>query len=200
MDVFSITRSRLREDLLTLYFMNPSRKFFLRELERILQFPVGNLRRELIHLERMGLFFRENKGNLVYYSLNQSYPIFEELKSIIFKISGVSKMIRDVLYLFKGISFAFLYGSFATGEEEEGSDIDLLIIGKVDEDSLLEGLSKVEQKIQREINYYIYEKTEFDTKKRTDHSFLSELSKVEKIFLVGDETELMALPDSIAGK
>ncbi len=200
MDVFSITRSRLREELLTLYFMNPSKKYFLRELERILQFPVGNLRRELIKLEKTGLFLRENNGNLAYYYLNQSYPIFEELKSIIFKISGVPKMIRDILNHFKGISFAFIYGSFATGEEEEDSDIDILIIGKVDEDRLLEDLSKIEQKLQREINYYIYAKKEFDQKKKTDHSFILELSKVEKIFLVGDEAELMAEPAGIEKK
>ena len=77
MDLFRITKSKLREELLALYFTNPNKKYYLRELERLLNFSVGNIRRELIKLERTGLFLSENKGNLVYYYLNQSYPLFE---------------------------------------------------------------------------------------------------------------------------
>jgi len=43
MDLFRITKSKLREELLTLYFTNPDKKYYLRELERILNFSVGNI-------------------------------------------------------------------------------------------------------------------------------------------------------------
>ena len=69
MDLFSITKSKLREQLLALYFTNPDKKYYLRELERILKFSVGNIRRELIKLQSAGLFLSESKGNLVYYYL-----------------------------------------------------------------------------------------------------------------------------------
>jgi hypothetical protein len=75
MELFRITKSKLREELLTLYFTNPDKKYYLRVLERMLHFSVGNIRRELIKLERTGLFRIENKGNMVYYYLNQSYPL-----------------------------------------------------------------------------------------------------------------------------
>ena len=97
MDMFRITKSKLREELLTLYFTNPNKKYYLRELERILNFSVGNIRRELIKLESTGLFLSESKGNLVYYYLNKSYPFFKELKSIIFKTSGAPKMLPKYL-------------------------------------------------------------------------------------------------------
>jgi predicted nucleotidyltransferase len=190
MGLFSIKKSKLREGLLTLYVTNPNKKYYLRELERILNYSVANIRRELIKLERSGLFLRENKGNLVYYYLNHSYPLFNEFKSIIIKTSGVPKILRDVLIKFKGIRQAFIYGPFAKGEEREDSDIDILIIGKVDEDKLIEGLSKLEQEFQREINYYIYEKEDFDRKKKTDNSFISGISKMEKIFIIGHASEL----------
>jgi len=57
MDLFRITKSKLREGLLALYFTNPNKKYYLRELEKILNFSVGNIRRELIKLESTGLFF-----------------------------------------------------------------------------------------------------------------------------------------------
>ena len=94
MYVFRITKSKLREELLALYFTSPNKKYYLRELEKWLNFSVGNIRRELIKLENTGLFLIENKGNLVYYYLNQSYPLFEELKSIIFKTSGAPKYFK----------------------------------------------------------------------------------------------------------
>ena len=190
MDMFRITKSKLREDLLALYFTNPNKKYYLRELERILNFSVGNIRRELIKLESTGLFLSENKGNLLYYYLNQSYPLFKELKSIIFKTSGVPRMLHNVLEKFDDIDRAFIYGSFAKGEEREDSDIDLLIIGEVNEDKLIEEIGKLERKLQREINYAIYEKEDFKKKKEEGNSFIVDISKEKKIFLIGDENGL----------
>ena len=190
MDMFTITKSKLREGLLVLYFTNPNKKYYLRELERILNFSVGNIRRELIKLESTGLFLSENKGNLVYYYLNQSYPLFDELKSIIFKTSGAPKMLQNILEKFKAISQAFIYGSFAKGEEREDSDIDLLIIGKVDEDKLIEEIDKLERKLQREINYAIYGKKDFNKKKEGGNPFILDILKEKKLFLIGDENEL----------
>jgi len=187
MDMFRITKSKLREELLVLYFTNPNKKYYLRELERILNFSVGNVRRELIKLESTGLFLSEKKANLVYYHLNKSYPLFKELKSIIFKTSGAPKMLHTILEKFKGISQAFIYGSFAKGEEREDSDIDLLIIGKVDEDKLVEVISKLERKLQREINYAVYGKEDFNKKKEEGNSFILDILKEKKIFIIGDE-------------
>ena len=190
-DMFRITKSKLREDLLVLYFTNPSKKYYLRELERLLNFSVGNIRRELIKLESAGLFLSENKGNLLYYYLNQSYPLFDELKSIIFKTSGVPKMLQNILKKINGISQAFIYGSFAKGEEKEDSDIDLLIIGKVDEDELIEEINKLERKLQREINYAIYGKEDFNKKKEGSNPFILDILKEGKIFLIGDEKKML---------
>lgn len=190
MDIFRITKSKLREELLTLYFTTPNKKYYLRELERILNFSVGNIRRELIKLESTGLFLSENKGNLVYYYLNKSYPLFKELKSIIFKTSGAPKMLQNILNKFDGIDRAFIYGSFAKGEEREGSDIDLLIIGEVNEDKLIEVISNVERKLQREINYSIYGKEDFKKKKKEGNSFILDILQEKKIFLIRDENGL----------
>jgi len=190
MDIFRITKSKLREDLLALYFTNPNKKYYLRELERLLNFSVGNIRRELIKLESTGLFLSENKGNLVYYYLNQSYPLFEEFKSIIFKTSGAPKMLQNSLEKFNGIVHAFIYGSFAKGEEKEDSDIDLLIIGEVNEDKLIEVISNLERRLQREINYAIFGKEDFKKKKEDRNPFILDILKEKKIFLIGDENGL----------
>ncbi len=190
MEILQITKSKLREELLILYFTNPNKKFYLRELERILGFPVGNIRRELIKLKKTGIFLIENKGNLTYYYLNKSFLLFQELRSIISKTSGAPRMLKESLKKIKGIKYAFIYGSFAKGEEKETSDIDLLIIGKADEDRLIGEVNKLEKKLQREINFILYEKSDFEQKKKEGNPFILEVIKEQKIFLVGDESEL----------
>ena len=190
MDLFRITKSKLREELLMLYITNPTKKYYLRELERILDFSVGNIRRELINLENSGLFLSENKGNLVYFFLNKKYPLLKEVKSIILKTSGVSKILRNNLKKIKGVNQAFIYGSFAAGDERADSDIDLMIIGKVDEEKLIEEINKIEKKLQRDINYTIYEKHDFKKKKEDGNAFIIDILKKKKIFLIGDENDL----------
>ena len=89
MDILGITKSKTREALFKLYFSDTNKKYYLRELERILKFPVQNIRRELINLEKSGMFQKEKKGKEVYYFLNKKSPIFNELKKIISKTIGI---------------------------------------------------------------------------------------------------------------
>lgn len=190
MEILQISKSRLREGLLNLYFANPNKKFYLRELERILDFSVANIRRELIKLKKIGLFRIENRGNLTYYYLNKSFPLFQELKSIISKTSGAPRMLKESLKKVKGIECAFIYGSFAKGEEKEASDIDLFIIGKVDEGKLIDEANKLEKKLQREVNFTLYEKGDFEQKKKEANPFILEVIKERKIFLIRGKIEL----------
>jgi hypothetical protein len=46
-----ISKSKIRENLLVLYFTNPKKKYYLRELERLLNFSAGSIRRELLKFE-----------------------------------------------------------------------------------------------------------------------------------------------------
>lgn len=190
MDVLQITKSKLRQRLLSLYFTNPDKRFYLRELERTLNSPVANIRRELVKLEKLGLFLIENKGNLVYYYLNQAYPLYPELKGIILKTSGVPITIKTLLGKIKGIKQAFIYGSFAKNEQKSTSDIDILIIGTVNENKLVAACRKLEKELQREINYTLYSPTDFDRKKKAKDPFVLEVLKQPKVFLIGSEFEL----------
>ncbi|GAB4116568.1 MAG: hypothetical protein Kow00103_12420 [Candidatus Caldatribacteriota bacterium] len=190
MEIISINKSKLRKELLNLYFTNPDRKYYLRELERILGFSVGNIRKELINLRRSGLFLVEHRGNLTYYCLNKSYPLFTELKGIISKTIGVPTALKESLKKIKGLEYAFIYGSFAKGEESEISDIDLFVLGKIEENELINEIKNVEKKLQREINFTLYEKSDFRQKKNEGNPFILEILKEKKIFLIGEEDGL----------
>ncbi len=190
MDIANIFKSKTRRAVFQLYFTNPESEYYLRELERLLGLPVSMIRKELVHLEEVGVFVSKKKGNLTYFSLNKSYPLFDELKSIVFKTIGIKGLLKKALDKIKGIKAAFIYGSFAKNEERAASDIDLLIIGEPDDDKLLREIDKLEKALRREINYTLYTYNEFKKKKKEKDSFILDLLENRKIFLVGDEDVL----------
>ena len=187
---FGLIKSKLRRDLLRLYFTNPDKEYYLRELERMINFSVGNIRRELMKLESKGLFTFRRQGNLVYYSLNKSHPLFKALKSLIFKTIGVEGELRSALRRIKGIELAFIYGSFAKGDERTASDIDLFIMGNMNEEKLIRAISKAEIALRREINYSLYSREDFEKKKKEKDYFIKELIREPKVFLIGDDNGL----------
>ena len=116
MDILNITKSKTRKAILELYFNHLEKKYYLRELEKIIHFPVQNIRRELLKLEKTGIFKREKSGNQVYYFLNTKSPIFNDFKNIITKTIGIENQIRVALSDLNGVSKAFIFGSFADGD------------------------------------------------------------------------------------
>ncbi|MDI6690231.1 MAG: nucleotidyltransferase domain-containing protein, partial [Actinomycetota bacterium] len=185
--------SKIREELLRLFFTNPDSRYYTRQLESMLGFSVGSLHRELKHLEKMGVLRSEREGNLCYYSANAQYPLFSELKNIIAKTIGVEAKIKEVLIELEGIDIAFIYGSFAAGRERATSDIDLFLIGEIDEDSLNEKLKNLESLLAREINYVSMKKEEFQEEARKKSPLVLRVLEEPKIFIIGDEDELRRL-------
>ncbi|HHD92402.1 MAG TPA: hypothetical protein ENL06_02130 [Candidatus Portnoybacteria bacterium] len=193
MNILGLTKSKTREKILRLFFSDVEKKYYLRELERILDLPVGNIRRELLRLEKSELFKRDKKGNLIYYSVNKSSPIYEETKSIISKTIGVEGLMKNNFKRIKGIKIAFIFGSYAKQEEDSLSDIDLMIIGNPDEDTLIAKISKIEKKVNREINYHIFSVSDWKKKIKENNPFIKNILTQAKIFLIGNQDDLSRL-------
>ena len=190
MDISTIFKSKVRKALFRLYFTNPESEYYLRELERVLGMPVAVIRKELTRLEKDGIFVSRKKANLVFYSVNKSYPLFDELKSMISKTVGVTALLRDVLKKIKGVKTAFIYGSFAKNNENYTSDIDLFVMGEINENALIRTIKKIENMLKREINYTLYTRSEFLSKKRKKDTFIIDLLENPKIMLIGEESDL----------
>lgn len=150
----------------------------------------GNISKELNKLEKAGIFISSTKGNQKYFSLNKKSPLYNEFRSIIFKTIGVEGALRRIINETKGIYFCFIYGSFAQNKQNSTSDIDLLIVGKPAEDTLMQKIETLEKKLQREINYNIYPQKEFKDKLNKKDSFIINVLKRPKIILKGSIDEI----------
>ena len=193
MDILNITKSKTRKAILELYFNRQGKKYYLRELEKIIHFPVQNIRRELIKLEKTSIFKREKSGNQVYYLLNTKSPIFNDFKNIIEKTIGIENQIRVELSDLKGISKAFIFGSFADGTLDALSDIDIMIVGDINEDDLIGKISTLENRFEREINYHIFSDKEFTKRKQEKDSFVSRILSKPTIFLVENHENISGI-------
>jgi len=189
-DSLFISKSKIRRDLLALFFTNQSKKYYLRELQRMLGYSAGSIRRELLRFQEDNLFETQRTGNLLYYSLNTKHPLFKELKNIVFKTVGVEGLMKKELSSIKNIVFAFIYGSFANGKEKFASDIDLMIIGEPEDSPLYEKIAELEKKLEREINPSIYSIKEYKIKKKDKNGFITDLLSNPKIMLIGKKDDL----------
>jgi len=185
-----IFSSRVRVEILSTFFMNPERELYLREVARLTGEDYKNVSIELRSLEEIGLVSSRNEGNLKYFRLNKEFVIYEELKSIFMKTRGVVGILREAVSTKRDIEYAFIYGSFATGEERVGSDIDLMAIGSISLEALLALIRGSEEKLSRGINVSLYDLQEIRNRVKDHDPFIMEVLGGSKIMLIGDESEL----------
>jgi len=180
--------SKTRVKILRVLIFNSSRQFHLRELSREIKKTPIYVKKELENLKKLNLIKESKKRNLSLFQINKESVIFPELKNIFIKTEFLGDIIGKSLKNLK-IDFAFIFGSFARNIENKDSDIDLFIVGDINEHTLLRIIQKIEKQTGREINYILWKKSIF-LKRAKRHHLLNEIARNPIIMLVGDENEL----------
>jgi predicted nucleotidyltransferase len=183
-------RSKARQQLLAYYFTNPTARHHLRDLAERLGIDPSNLSKELGRLEREGLFASEVSGRQKYFQLNREYPLFDEVRKIVAKTIGAPRVIAQSLKGIDGIDVAYLYGSFASNQQDAGSDIDVLVIGSPREEVLAQAVRKLERQLGREINYTVLTPKEFESRRARKDAFLEDVWHNKRIPLIGTDEEV----------
>lgn len=184
-----LIKSKTRASILQLFFNHPQEEYYLRQLEQLTGYSVGNIRREMSKLAADGLFLIRAIGKIKLYRLNKAYPLYNEIKGIIRKTIGIEASLKAALSGIKGVDFAFIYGSFAEDREKSLSDVDIIIIAGARPKKIKPLLFEYQSKITREINSIIYTKKEFLSKLAAKNHFITALLGKKKIFIKGDEDE-----------
>jgi predicted nucleotidyltransferase len=131
----------------------------------------------------------------VYFQANRQCPIYVELRGIVTKTVGAVAVLREALAPIAGrIVAAFIYGSVARGEEQQSSDLDLLVVGDVTFAEVVGAIRTAEPTLHRSINATVYPPGEFSAKLAARHHFITSVMKHDKTFVVGDIDELGSLP------
>ena len=128
-----------------------------------------------------------------YYSLNKTYLLYDELRSIILKTRGAVGTLKETLSKAKNIDYAFIYGSLAAGTETAKSDIDLMVVGEISMENLLSLMRIPERTLGRQINSSLYSVKEYGNRMNKKDPFVARVMTEPKIVLMGEGDELQRI-------
>lgn len=125
--------SNTRVKLLTVFLMNTSEEYFIRELTRKLNEQINSVRRELDNLKKIGLLKAKVRNRKKFYHVNPDFVFLEELKSIIIKAFTSNQGIAKDIQAMGDVKVLALSGVFI---EKTTETVDMLLVGDVDRNKL----------------------------------------------------------------
>ena len=187
---------RVRQRVLALLFGNSDRSFFSNEVVALVQSGTGAVQRELASLAQAGLLTVTSQGNQKHYKANVAAPVFEELRGLVLKTSGLVDVLRSFLVPLAGqIDAAFVYGSVAKRQDTAGSDIDLMVIaGSVGYADLFTLMEEAGARLGRKVNPTIYTPAELAKRIKQKNAFATRILAQEKLWVIGSAETLHGVP------
>ncbi len=151
----ALISSKTRIKLLLKFFLNSSTTSYLRGLESEFGESSNAIRLELNKMEEAGMLDSYLEGNKKIFKANTKYPLFSEIHSILMKYIGIDHVLDIVVKRMGQLDKAYLTGAFAQGRDS--GVIDLVLVGTLDKNYLIQLVERAEKLIKRKIRYVIYE-------------------------------------------
>ena len=184
--------SKGRVALLTMLLDGKQRRVHIRELARNSGLSAPSLMREAKSLVKIGLLLEERDGNRVDYLANVASPLYAVLSELVAKTAGADIALKEA-FSDSDNDIVFIYGSRAKGMERTDSDYDVLVIGREGLRKTVARAGAVANRIGVEVNPYVITTEELRQRISSGDHFLKEVMASQKIFLKGDEDELIAV-------
>ena len=188
-----ILSSKIRAGIFRLLFGTITEELHMREIERRSGYAIGTIQTELKKLLRLDLVKKRKDGNRLYYRANRENSLYPDIRSLVLKTIGLVDILKNTLREDSNINIAFVFGSIARHEETAGSDVDLMVIGKLGLRKLTGMLSGVSEQIGREINPHVLSVHKFIKRKTNREHFITQVLEAPKIFIIGNANDLEAM-------
>ena len=205
--------SKTRVKLLQLFYGNPNRSFYVREITRKIDEQINSVRRELSNLLSIGIISSETTNNKLYYEVNQKYEFYKPLSQIFGGVaisSGAvatdeesAEPIPMDLKVLGHVELALFTGKFT---RDERSGIDFLIVGDINQTQLNKFVADLEAKEGKEIHYACMTPKEYRYREQINDRFLAKVieSKKQILFdknlLSSSDTEALEVTEEVAKK
>ena len=188
--------SKTRVKLLHLFLNNPGKAFYVREITRLIDEQINSVRRELANMMTVGIVLSDSADNKLYYEVNQKYEYFEPLRQIFGEstaktsernIKSKDVSWQDKLMQLPGLRLAVAAGALVRGS---ASNIDLLLVGDLQQTKVASLLKEIERAESRELNYSILTYDDFYYRLSVRDKFITEITSGACIVLVDTEQVL----------
>jgi hypothetical protein len=189
--------SKTRVKLLQLFYSNPNRSFYVREITRKIDEQINSVRRELANLLNVGIITSDTSNNKVYYEVNQKYDFYPPLQEIFgggtpkprkttAKTAGkvtteVSNTESSDLKALGNVEIAALMGQFT---RDESAGIDVLIVGNINQNALTKYVTELEQQEGKDLRYTVFSLEDFTYRLQIKDRFMSNVLRSKKQVLL----------------
>lgn len=188
--------SKTRVKLLQLFYGNPNRSFYVREITRKIDEQINSVRRELANLLSIGLITSDTSNNKVYYEVNQKYDFYAPLEEIFGggtpakARKGTKSATKSVelpadeavdLKALGNVEIAALMGQFT---RDESSGIDVLIVGNVNQNALAKYVTDLEKQEGKDLRYTVFSLDDFTYRLQIKDRFMSNVLRSKKQVLL----------------
>lgn len=187
--------SKTRVKLLQLFYSNPNRSFYVREITRKIDEQINSVRRELANLLNIGIIVSDNTNNRLYYEVNQKFEHYLPLQQI-FGEAEVSAPAaapikgqapakqdsgRDKLKTLGNVDLVILTGQFT---RDESSGADMLVVGDINPNALQKFVAELEQQENKDIRYVHMTASDFSYRRQIKDRFTTNVLESKKQVLL----------------
>ena len=185
--------SKTRVKLLQLFYSNPNRSFYVREITRKIDEQINSVRRELANLLNVGIIVSDNTNNRLYYEVNQKYEYYGPLLAIFGEggSGGKAKAKKaagagtpsdeDAFKALGHVEIVVYTGQFT---RDDASGIDILVVGEVNQNAIQKFVSDLEKQENKDIRYTVMSPTEFNYRRQIKDRFITTVLDSKKQVLV----------------
>ena len=166
----ALISSKTRIKLMLKFFLNPESSAYLRSLEGEFGDSTNSIRLELNRFEEADMIHSHAEGNRKIFTANTAHPLFQEMRSIVMKHTGIDQIVDHVVQRLGNVKKVFLAGELARGINTD--IIDLVIIGDPEITYLVKLIHKAEKLAKRKIRYLIYSEKEANNREFAKQEFL----------------------------
>ena len=155
----ALISSKTRIKILLKFFLNPETAGHLRGLAQEFDESTNSVRLELNRMETAGMLNSDFVGNKKVFKVNKRFALFEEVRSIVLKQTGLDKIVEEVIENLGDLQEVYLTGDLAQGKHS--NVVSLVFVGNPDRTYLTQLINKAEKLINKKIQYLIYTRKEF---------------------------------------
>lgn len=184
--------TKVQQRVLGVLFGNPGRSYYANEIIAMARCGTGAVQRELGRLAGAGLITVSRVGNQKHYRADPASPVYEELRALVLKTSGLADVLCAALApLAPKIGAAFVYGSVAKGQDVASSDIDLMVMSDdLTYADVFASLEEAAARLGRPVNPTVYTRQELAMRLKKNNAFVKRVLDQPKLWLIGGEDAL----------
>lgn len=181
-----------------LFYSNPNRSFFVREITRKIDEQINSVRRELSNLLSIGIITSETTNNKLYYEVNQKFEYYQPLKEIFG--GGVNKSIKKTaategtepeeetgLKSVGHVELAIYTGQFT---RDDAPGVDFLVVGDVNPNALRKYVDELEKQENKDIRYSFMTVPDFEYRRQINDRFITGVLNAKKQVLLDTQNLL----------